>query len=274
MSNFVTGLVQRGAGLPLPVVPRPAIGPQNMLHDPGTSEAVAEASPAALPAGCERRTSSDITTAEFSSRSALAAQPLSDARTWGAFSGKWREKASPEIADIHSTQRPATSQLDASRALGLTEVRPVPRSNEGDGKTTPIVKVATAPPVASPGNGETTKSSPTTKESNASSAIARALQPSRPLHGKREDASVQPLRVRAVPRQEPAAVGRPVQQGPTATPKTGQGAAPEPRIQVKIGRVEIRSIQPAPPLRAPRKQTAGGFADLKLARTHLDRSAW
>src|SRR5262249_21943488 len=45
-------------------------------------------------------------------------------------------------------------------------------------------------------------------------------------------------------------------------------------IQVKIGRVEIRSSQPAlPVVRTPRTAGTSGFEDLRLARTYLDRGA-
>jgi hypothetical protein len=46
-----------------------------------------------------------------------------------------------------------------------------------------------------------------------------------------------------------------------------------PRIQVRIGKVEVRASQPAPPpARIARSKVSGGFAELALARAHLNRT--
>ena len=43
-------------------------------------------------------------------------------------------------------------------------------------------------------------------------------------------------------------------------------------IQVRIGKVEIRTNPPPPPPGPPRRNTRSGFADLALRRAHLDRN--
>jgi hypothetical protein len=50
-----------------------------------------------------------------------------------------------------------------------------------------------------------------------------------------------------------------------------QRPAESHNIQVKIGRVEIRSIQPQATPRLPAAKKTGGFDDLKLSRTYFDR---
>ncbi len=76
-----------------------------------------------------------------------------------------------------------------------------------------------------------------------------------------------------------AAVLRP---RPTVRPLPGpQGQAPAPRIEVHVGRVEVRAPRPAarPQIRAPRaappRPPAGqrGFGELAAARRHVDRIA-
>lgn len=63
-----------------------------------------------------------------------------------------------------------------------------------------------------------------------------------------------------------------VQPASTAAARSGaEGAQVSRGIQVKIGKVEIRSSQPAPVVRTNRAMRTSGFDDLRLARTYLDR---
>jgi hypothetical protein len=61
---------------------------------------------------------------------------------------------------------------------------------------------------------------------------------------------------------------------PTATssPTRAQAAAEARNIHVKIGKVEIRSTQPAPPGPSARPAPRTGFADFSLVRAYLDRA--
>jgi hypothetical protein len=90
----------------------------------------------------------------------------------------------------------------------------------------------------------------------------------------RMEAMQAPVIERPVPRPELDIAGRvpPAPVGPKSTERT---KAPETRdIQVKIGKVEIRSSQPAPAARPAPPVRASGFDHLRLARTYLDRSRW
>jgi hypothetical protein len=94
-----------------------------------------------------------------------------------------------------------------------------------------------------------------------------ALAPAR-----HKDAEPLPLRLR------PASVAvdhrvvppmRAVTQPSAMQPK----APPPPRIQVRIGKVEVRASPPAPrPASIARPKASGGFAELALARAHLNRN--
>jgi hypothetical protein len=64
-----------------------------------------------------------------------------------------------------------------------------------------------------------------------------------------------------------------------STPPAGGSHEPRPaqetrNIQVKIGKVEIRSNQPTPALRKTPPSRTSGFDNLRLTRTYLDRGGW
>jgi hypothetical protein len=104
-------------------------------------------------------------------------------------------------------------------------------------------------------------------------------------------ASPQGLRPRAnavaieprVGRDAAAAWRQPVMTLPQAKPENHTPASLEvrstasarepPRIQVHIGKVEVRASSPAArPMRAARPKGNSGFSELRLARAHLDRN--
>jgi hypothetical protein len=94
------------------------------------------------------------------------------------------------------------------------------------------------------------------------------------LAAPRADGVPPPLpasRQRLEPRVESGAAGQP--PPPTSSPARAH-AETEPRhIQVKIGRVEIRSTPPpAPASRPARRNPRSGFDDVSLVRRYLDRS--
>jgi hypothetical protein len=71
----------------------------------------------------------------------------------------------------------------------------------------------------------------------------------------------------APPQAKPESRSSLAPPGPPAT------AAPEqPRIHVRIGKVEVRASTPAiPPKQRARPKGSSGFSELRLARAHLDR---
>jgi hypothetical protein len=60
---------------------------------------------------------------------------------------------------------------------------------------------------------------------------------------------------------------------PAAATRVATAAAEQPRVHVRIGKVEVRATTPAAALtRVARPKGGRGFAELRLARAHLDRN--
>ena len=79
-------------------------------------------------------------------------------------------------------------------------------------------------------------------------------------------------RVRSDARQVPADSIPRHQRGPGA-PSTSTAAPETPSIHVRIGRIEVRAApQAAAPARPAAAKGSSGFAELRLARAHLDRT--
>lgn len=169
------------------------------------------------------------------------------------------ETATPRIAPGEGTA--------ADRAWPESPVHPA-RFDPSPGASLPAPAsgfssraASAAPPVAQP-RPASQRASPG-KPREPAMARASAIVP-------REPASVRiPARLEAA--APSAAVAGPGRRGNGPGPRPAT-APEERRIEVKIGRVEIRANQPAPqPVRAPASQGERGFAELSLRRAYLDR---
>lgn len=84
-----------------------------------------------------------------------------------------------------------------------------------------------------------------------------------------------PAPERPRPQLQAAAIARRDPSAPPAASSKEKGGPQESRsIQVKIGKVEIRSTQPAPAAGPAPRTRVSGFDSLRLARTYLDRGNW
>ena len=263
MSNFVTGLVRRGAGLPQPVSIRPALGQAQMpasLPAAGPEQNAAESPAVAL---SDYGHGLDVGPHDFSAlirpaaplpgpQSAPAPEP---GNRWPAKPSATKEETlllQPRSEPPRTTP-PATWQVrgeDRSSPRAADAVRPLPPSSP--------------PTTAAAETGENLERHTPRLQEDTRSRIARpeprtlpgAVSGTTPAH---------PL-----PRPESIAIAR-VQPAPAASASSGRGKTQESRsIQVKIGKVEIRSSQPAPAARPNRPSRTSGFDDLRLARTYLD----
>ncbi len=271
MSNFVAGLVRRGAGLPQPVAIRPTAGPQNVPHPFGDTKATDEGKSDALPGESQRITTSELVTSQFSTRSAPAVQPVVDARPREPLSGSKVEDKSEmrETASISWTRPVAIPQLTVPRALGSEEVRLMPRANDGDAKPGLAQAAIASTTLPNLHGGGIAKSSRAVQESGPPQ---HTILPRPESQTVRANAAANSIPVRLEPQREPAAVVR--SQHTASTPPTEKQETTSERrsIQVKIGRVEIRSSQPPTVVKASGPRSSGGFDDLKLARAYLDRN--
>jgi len=92
----------------------------------------------------------------------------------------------------------------------------------------------------------------------------------RPNSPERDQTKVSPIEPA---RQSQIEVVRPTQtMVALSSADTPEAARETHNIQVRIGKVEIRSTQPAPVVRAPRRTGTSGFEDLKMARSYFNRA--
>jgi len=260
VSNFLRGLVQRGAGLPLPVTMRPAVSPQDLAGLASVSLEESEANPdataAASPVRDESSLTGEVPNRDFAGRNNSTRQQatLPEPRST-------TQSPLPILLPVASPPPFTSPRLSA----GEDQPRPRPIS----GNTQPPEPLAATR--TSPAAGEQERVPP-----------SRFLQENRPaaqsLPSKPEprtmpqDTAVDSLPSRLAPQQEHFPVVRLPQPAPPGTRIVEKRTTPERSIQVKIGRVEIRSNQPATVVRPSRPPSSGGFDNWNLARMYLDRS--
>jgi hypothetical protein len=228
VSNFVTDLVRRGAGLPPPFSIRPAACPTEMpASPPASAENLASSqgitpSPAVAPSDRGRRL--DISRPDSPVPTKAAPAPVGTSQVQG-------EHCSSARAANESGPLPPPSALTMGPAA----------TSENLERHTPPLEEHNLPLIALP-------------EPNPS-----------------PDAVLSPTPVHPLPRPEPSAIAR-VQPARAPSASGGREKTQDSRsIQVKIGKVEIRSDQPAAVVRRTRPSRTPGFDDMRLARTYLDR---
>jgi hypothetical protein len=128
---------------------------------------------------------------------------------------------------------------------------------------------------------------PEMRASEAPESEASARRSSTLHHGAEPQVPTPPTGAVAVaPRSEPTVAApsrQPIMELPQAKPQSAASpaaatgpataAAEQPRIHVRIGKVEVRATTPAAaPARVVRPKGGRGFAELRLARAHLDRN--
>jgi hypothetical protein len=263
--SFVTGLVRKGAGLPSPVAVRPSFGPQNLpgpiATTPSTNSLPANA-PEALPASDNPR---------LAARSTKIEQPAAVFRPRGVFSGTNRvEESSTENetpASIPQVRQSVTPQPHAAPSATSDVPHRKPRSIESDIKPSPILS-----PEAPSTNSKATPRQASRSATTSIEALEAKLRGQRSRAGEDDSKSAR-LPAKVVPRLE-SGIAVPTAKPSASVPQQAKEAGETRSIQVKIGRVEIRSTQPSAPVRTARKPATAGFADLTIARSYLDRSGW
>ncbi len=262
MSNFLKNVVRRGAGLPLPISIRPAIGPQQIPPSLVSSQYSGENDPdlrGAEPARPPEPLTTTIRTTES-----------------GGPHASLSEKPSSDLIGVVAKQSPdrlATPKLAPLSSAATFEVAPI----------SPVFDTS-HPEAPEDAPHLTTKVHPT-------QAIRETVAPYPPRSGNTGEIQKQILHVApakpashgtppnlantmrpAIEREQPPLL-RASEPGSTRQTTASKSAPPENRnIQVKIGRVEIRSSQPPQVVRPTRPANTGGFDDFKLSRNYLDRN--
>ena len=274
MSNFLANLARRAAGLPAQIVPRltPAAQPA-MLSAPAPAHDIAAVSEPAQDdfageAGHGETNSRRIAPA---TQPVLTASQRSGPALLGAISHPARRAR--EHPDIENFVRAADAQrLSAPRpefALASIAPRAQPKPLPALGSAEATPRTATARDAPSPYPPQaTSRTAPAPTRSDADPKRSSRLQRAA-VTVELGTAEVAPARA-----QTQAATLTAMPQGPRdrASPASRVTAKPS-SIHVRIGKVEVRASAPAAPLaRVSRPKGAGGFAELALARAHLNRN--
>jgi len=264
VNNFVTGLVRRSAGLVVPASMRahdPAPGFASLSGNLGEGQVIA---PRMTVTDADYRfgvdadqsdlvthTSSDLTQADEPTG---AVEPLVQ-KPSEPFAAR---ESSPET--VLTPWRELVGPVSVpSHAPGIGDS--APRSDDGSRRIVPSI-TPLAPSVP-------TREGSRVRLSPPEGAMPRITSATTESSGHEVSERAHPL---FLPRHRPDEIVRSVQPVRSVAASDAVGAVNEPRgIQVKIGKVEIRSNQPAPVLRAPRSPRTSGFDDLRLSRAYLDR---
>jgi hypothetical protein len=275
VSDFLGNLARRGAGLAPGVAPRPPVWPSSARRLKNTGAAFSEA-PLEGDDALARGANSDMAAAPHARPDA----DLPQAAPRTVFAPAQLEPRSAPAADPGTHARapmPAPSlglappPFSASARLRFSQavLRPVPASEwpASESKRTDAIP-AMAPRI------------PDREPHDAAAIVAPAR--AAPVRGHAAYApnsgptmsgapAMPPERQLARARQVPAD-SIPTQRGPGAPSRSS--AAPEtPSIHVRIGRIEVRAApQAAAPARPATAKGSSGFAELRLARAHLDRT--
>lgn len=240
MSTFLAGVVQRGAGIASPVTIRPSTTPRDL--------------PLTMPSLTAPDAQEELPAASSARRESIP-EPFPSTPHPAMMRPAGPAVVLPPHSSLTDRTDPMPRSENPSRVTARGETAP-DRVGEIRSRPARIDPIDTAPAATGrSGRAEpAVPAPPTIVPATHAGAI-----PARPAPWKGLEQ-----------RLEPSVAGRP----PTGTSSpTRAGAAAETRnIQVKIGKVEIRSTPPAPPGPSARPGPRGGFADFSLVRTYLDRA--
>jgi hypothetical protein len=269
VSSFVTGLVRRAAGLPQPVSIRPATVPDQIWASPsaapedfGSRHEALLSSAAALG---EHRRDSYLGRPDLSAQAAAPQLPQPQPEAAPQPVEQWPERQSAQTNETTLRLRPRSEPTPAPvAALQIKREDRSPSRVADEVEVLPPPSLSAAPRAAALGNLE--RNPPTIRGDTPPTIVPSRLT----LHADTFSA-LRPAH--SLPGPESITAGR-VRPAPTATASSGRDRTQESRsIQVKIGKVEIRSNQPVPVAATNRPIRASSFDDFRLARTYLDRGA-
>jgi hypothetical protein len=252
VSTFLTGLVRRGAGLPSPVAIRPVTVPGPMADAGVMSNDGCAIDEKAVGTSSAQNIVTTPVTADSTARIEPAVQP-------GAILA-----SVPRSTEVRA---PVVPQKETTRVTESETERAVPQSSR------PVTAVQKAPVSVHlhPALSISTDTVPVA----ANQSKAREVGETPPANIRLRLNSLQSNA--AIPAIEPARqrqleVSRPTQSR-AALPQvvTRESAREIQKIEVRIGKVEIRSTQPSPVVQARRRAGTSGFEDLNMARNYFSR---
>lgn len=286
MSDFLVNLVRRGAGLPLRTTLRPAVVSESMPYSGASETAALESAPGPLPA---HPSSAEPALTERAPRSP---EPTITETPRPHFPEPTITEAPPSLlqrsgipAGVPAPTLSPTTAMSVSQSL-TSDVVP---AAESPGPDIPTLPLASTTPASQRLKSDLAPAAVSTQLTEPLSSIPR-VEATREIQVPPSSVTVTELRTREI-RVEPAKAvpgenpPPPLATGGKATvnstPRDSQGSGPESRqhqpvteerkIQVRIGRVEIRANPPPPPPRNLPTPSRSGFNEFALARAYLDR---
>jgi hypothetical protein len=274
VSSFLRNLVRRGAGVPPAIAPRPA------LPSSFSADAVMTATPADQGFG-------QIAASADSVQDRPAAPGERTGEPYPASITDRRPASAPAPAPISvagpvrreaPTLRPAQQAPAMPSAHDAVSAHTAPepaRSSHATVERDHDV-IVTPVPVPTPVVSRTADNAPSVVTRAKPSRVPSSSHTVTPPRAPQSHADAQSRAdAHEVPAVAPAAVVRAAALAPATTRSAAIDIAPPaaPDVQVRIGKVEIRASQPvAPPVRATQSKATTGFAELALARAHLNRN--
>jgi len=260
VSDFVKGVVRRGAGLPSPVAVLPA-GGQTLTWT--ALQSVDDAGPLAeaqIPSNDEQAVTFPLRPAQ-NPRGPIHQVEQPAGLTPGPYPGAVQWAVAPTRIEPQITLSPVRQQ---ERPQALQDFAPAIDSEPpADSEPRPQLELSRLMPADR-----------TEQQANSSAAVSQMIpqpgektsQPRQMHPGVAECREAMPVR-----EQKPEAIA----PRPTATslPSVGshETARDSRNIQVRIGKVEIRSSQPPTIVQAVRRAPTNGFDDLKMVRNYFSR---
>jgi hypothetical protein len=248
--SFLAGLVRRGAGLPGPVTIRPARSFQEASVSIGAKAAASQVESVA-PVHSTRFSP------HGSEEGAADAQRLQSSRLVTAV----QPDRSGDIIFNRFEASDHKGSIEESSQANVRIMGKNPRRIEIEGTDTkvpmPLVRPHPDEPAASTLRSQQRQS----QQDQSTMSVVR-----------QEQVSGAPAKILSRP-ASPTIVPAAPKQSASPQPQNRDGGA-QRSIQVKIGKVEIRSTPVAPPVRAQRKMGTSGFAELGSARSYRDRGGW
>ena len=274
MSNFLGNLARRAAGLPAQIVPRltPAAQPA-VLSAPAPAHDIA-----AVPGPAQDDLAGEAGHGETTSRRiAPATQPdlTASQRSGPALLGAISHPArrAREHPDIENFVRAADAQHHSAPRSKSALASIAPRAQP---KPLPALGSAEAPPRTATARDAPSPYPPLATARTAPASTRSDTEPKRSSRLQKAAVTVEPGTAQVAPArtqtQATALTAMPQARRERTSP-AAQAAAKPPSIHVRIGKVEVRaSAQAAPHARVSRAKAASGFAELALARAHLNRN--
>jgi hypothetical protein len=297
MSGFVHGLVARGAGLAPPAPPpRPAsrfLPPAEAVPQPAPEVVQAEVTTPALesPSKAPVQAAREATVARVATPPA-GSEPASDrlarepSATAAPVAIQHQVPAVPQPPVVVIAHTPARQAAERATPSPVAAAAPEPRESavvveqpraeRGEASSSPPApRAEPAPPapaadVAGPPQELPATAAPPTPLRPPDPSLAAAAAPQPSPQPAPPPAPSRPARPRNAERT--TLVPQPPRRDPP--PPAFREPDPEPAIEVRIGRIEVRpprAPEPPPPQQRPAPRPERGFDDFALARRGLDR---